>query len=142
MLSVVLALSCMLDKTTQQSLMTTAGSSPSSNDQCVVCCYSNDLTLRSARMSNIMNSVDYVFGLQQIDFAIILKNSQGMTHSSLSQVLEFLRSLITYLEWTGRLIIHPDYARIFIYTFADRATVKMNGISDSTAFYDACELNG
>ena len=142
-LSVVLILSWMLDKTTQQSLMTTAGLPPSSNDQCVVCCYSNDNTLRIARMNNIMDTVNYVFGLkQQIDLAVVLKNSQGMTPSSLSKVLEFLRNLITYLEWKGLLIIHPDFARISIYSFADQATVKVNGIGDSTAFYDACELNG
>ena len=142
-LSVVLILSWILDKTTQQSLMTTAGSPPSSNNQCVVCCYSNDNILRLARMNSIMTTVNYVFGLkQQIDLAVVLKNSQGMPPSSLSKVLAFLRNLITYLEWKDLLIIHPDFARISIYSFADQATVKMNGISDSTAFYDACELNG
>ena len=161
-LSVVLVLLWMLDKTTQQSIITiptttispsplvsqtppsaTTASSPSSNGQCDVCCYSKDPIQRSERMDKIMTTVNYVFRLQQqIDLAIVLKNSQGIYPISLSNVLEFLKNLITYLEWKGLLIIHPDFARISIYTFADQPTVKANGIRDGTAFYDACELNG
>ena len=93
-------------------------------------------------MQNIMNTVDNVFSRKkQVDFAIIVKNSQGFLDIRLQQVLEFLKNLIAYLEWKELLIIHPDHARISIYTFADQATIKMDGISDSSAFYDACMLN-
>ena len=128
---------------TQTSFSTVASATtPSSYEKCQVCCYSIAQTQKEARMQNIMNTVDNVFSRKkQVDFAIIVKNSQGFLDIRLQQVLEFLKNLIAYLEWKELLIIHPDHARISIYTFADQATIKMDGISDSSAFYDACMLN-
>ena len=104
-------------------------------DQC--CIY--DKTLRQV---NIMQNINFVFELakQKMDLIFVVKNSQGFEQMRLSQVKSFISNLTDYLGMQRYLVVHPDYARISILTFADTVISVMNGVSDLSGYYDACRL--
>lgn len=80
---------------------------------------------------------------QQIDLIFIIKNSQGFEWSRLNQTLLFVSNLMTYLQLKGFLVVHPEYGRVAILTFADNlVTPIVDGINAVTgpAYNDACRL--
>lgn len=110
----------------------------SASGACVGCC-NYDAT---ARRANIRQTIDYVFGLQKrIDVVFVVKTSQGFEQQRLKQVLTFISDLVDYVTLRGWLVIHPDYGRVSILTFADNVITVMNGVADSTGYYDACRFH-
>ena len=127
-------------KVTCQSGAPTATSMTSlfSNGQCSNCCSYN----QADQLANIKQNIDFIFGLQQkMDIVFVVKNSQGFEQTRLQQVKDFLNNLTDYLVLSGRLIVHPDYARIALFTFADTVVTIMNGVVDLTGYYDACRFS-
>lgn len=116
---------------------TTASTITTTSDKCLACCSYN----ATVRQRNIMNNVDSVFSSRkQMDIVFVVKNSGAFLTSRLDQVNEFIRDLLTYLQQRGYVIVHPDYARIALFTFAENVSIIMNGIADTSGKYDACQL--
>lgn len=116
---------------------TFASPSGSCPDQC--CKYDHN-----ERQQSIKLNVDVVFSQrQQIDLIFIIKNSQGFEQRGLNQTLSFVSNLVTYLQLRGYLIVHPEYGRVAILTFADDlVTSIVDGINANTGstYNDACKL--
>lgn len=129
-------LTCLRHYQTVTADITTADQSASG--ACVGCC-NYDATVRR---TNIRQTIDYVFGLQKrIDVVFVVKTSQGFEQQRLKQVLTFISDLVDYVTLRGWLVIHPDYGRVSILTFADNVITVMNGVADSTGYYDACRFH-